>query len=102
MNEAIKHLPLKGWETKAFPKKLCTKTIPEEGVKEADCFFACVVLDKRFDNQLRVLILKPYVWKGEGRRPTLFGWVDKDGNIVDHKTNNIHADHETVVAWKRV
>lgn len=99
MNKALKHLPLKDWETKAFPQRLCTKAIAEEGVKEASVFFVCVVVDKRFEDQLSVRLLKPYTCTSEGE--TLYGWVDASGNIFDHKDHNIHGDPATVVAWKR-
>lgn len=98
MNKALKHLALKGWETKTFPKKLCTQQVPEEGIKEATAFFVCVVVDKRFEDRLQVRLLKPYTCTSEGE--TLFGWSDESGNFVDHKTNNIHNDPDTVVAWK--
>jgi hypothetical protein len=113
VNKVLKHLNLKGFETKVFPAKLCTTPSPrkEEGVLESKKFFVCVVVDKRFEDRLSVVLLRPYTWAESeegalksGLRPgqRFFGWVDGGGNAVDHKDRDIHGDCDHVVAWKPV
>jgi len=109
MNKVLKHLNLKGFETKVFPAKLCTIPSPreeEEGVMESKKYFVCVVVDKRFDNQLRTILLRPYLWtepdeKKSHKEVQFFGWVDESGNVFSHYRRAIHVyDHDHVVAWK--
>lgn len=105
MNEVLSRMPLDAWEDKKFPKQYCIKKTKEAGVKEADAVsFLCILVDKRFTQGLRILLLKPYTWTGKGdngRAETLLGWVDSNGNVFDHKECSIHNDNETVVAWRK-
>lgn len=116
MNKVLKHLNLKGFETKVFPAKLCTlPSSPgeEPGVLESKKLFVCLVADSRRDDGLRIMLLRPYLWTGDtgvfssrksGTRKvkTFYGWVDRRNNPVDHKTRRIHNDYDHVVAWKPV
>jgi hypothetical protein len=96
----LKYLELKKWKQKKFPQKLCTQPHQEEeGVLVARKYFACALIDERFKDSLRILLLKPYTCVSEGE--TLFGWVDSDGNVYDHKDHGVDNGNEVVVAWRK-
>lgn len=92
------------FEKTFFPVGSCTKkNSREKFLMDSDDVFLCVVVDRRWPNECKLMYLRPYTAR-EGRgKPLLYGWtqIDFDG-WIDHCTNSIHADDVRVVAWQRV
>jgi hypothetical protein len=93
------------FERSGFPEALCThQNSREPEVFDADQDFVCVLADSRFPSELRLKVLRPYVWRGNdfetGEFLTRWGWTDGD-NVFDHWENNINDDYEFVVAWEK-
>lgn len=109
-NKILKHLNLKGFETKKFPSELCTLPSNEAGVLNSRATFICIVEDARIKDQLSIYTLRPYTWTGPanqnpngffGKVGTLFGWVGSHNSTVAHKRNAVHDDEARVIAWKK-
>ena len=85
-----------------FPEHLCTQpNVDESSVMDSseDCYYLVLILDKRFECNARLSKMKPYLYR-EGKE-IFYGWVDCEGNFVDHGESAIHAnEHFSVVAWK--
>ncbi len=103
MNEYFEFL-LKDFETSRFPEELCTvKNKKEKGVFESKEEFICIVDDERFDDQIRVMILCPYIYKEKHK--VYYGWYSNawDSTFFSSKNNPIHTvDDEYVIAWRKL
>ena len=107
MLEAWKLLDLSSFEQRRFPEELCVSRNPkEQDVFESDQLFLCIVVDRRFKKSFRGVIAKPYLYKDldfeDPSEGVMYGWVDTNGNIIDHFEKQIHLDDEVVIAWKKL
>jgi len=82
-----------------FPISDCTiKNLKEKSIYDSNRQYLCMIIDKRFNNEVNLKIMKPYIWIGdetnieEFKGQTGYGWVDRDGNYVDNFENPIHGD----------
>lgn len=83
-----------------FPIKTCTiQNTREPTVFDSDTPFLCLVIDRRFKNDWRLVVLYPYICK-ESDTVTTFGWVDKHGNIVGNIYNSTQLWDEFVVGFQ--
>lgn len=90
------------FEKTDFPVKSCTKKNPrEKGLMDSDDLFLCVVVDRRWPDECKLMHLRPYTAK-DGKK-LLYGWAETNTDgYIDHYVNSIHGDDQRVVAWKRV
>ena len=82
-----------------FPVSDCTiKNSKEKSIYDSDKQYLCMIIDKRFNNEVSFKIMKPYIWIGnetdieEFKNQTGYGWIDRDGNYIDNFENPIHGD----------
>lgn len=95
---------LKDFKTSDFPESLCTiKNEREEGVFESEKEFICIVEDLRFNDQVRLMILCPYIYKS--KKNVYHGWYSKNwnGTFFSSIYNPIHSEEdEYVIAWREL
>lgn len=65
-----------------FPVNECTIKSSEKNIYEGENQYLCMIIDKRFTNNVEIRIMKPYIWKD--KKEELYGWFDKDNNYVDN------------------
>ena len=87
----------KAMQTK-FPVEECTeKDEKEEAIYNSNNEYLCLILDKRFKNNMELRIMKPYIWVGDDTKQkefkglTGYAWIDKDGNYIDNFENPVHG-----------
>ena len=93
------------YETKEFPKELCTvQNKDDECVLDSTQKFECVLYSKKW-NSIEIKELFPYIWVNH-RPDEVFteavypGWVDKDTNVYDHCELSLQGDPTVVVGWR--
>lgn len=101
-----------GWSRASeFPKELCTTPSSESGVMDSNVEYLCFVLDKRFENEVRVVKAYPYTWKNVTGDPIevdddeYFGWNTGSGSpYVDNAVRPIHGEieDEFVILFKKL
>jgi hypothetical protein len=90
-----------------FPVKECTVRTLQQGVYDGKKYYLCLIVDKRFKDEIQMKVLKPYVWIGnKSSDPDYFkdqigwGWTTDDGNYyVDNFENPIHEENEVVIGF---
>lgn len=89
-----------------FPEKECTIKASEKGIYDGKNYYLCLVINKKFKNEIQLKKLKPYIWIGnKSNNPKAFknqfgwGWVDDYGNYVDNYKNPIHDEDEFIIGF---
>lgn len=89
-----------GFTAYEFPVKDCNSPDSgESGIYNGKELYLCVLYDPRFEDQVKMQILYPYVYSDEDEQ--LFGWTD-GFNIVTHRDKPLNLDWERVIAWKHI
>lgn len=84
-----------------FPIKTCTiQNTREPTVFDSDTPFLCLVIDQRFKNDWRLVVLYPYICK-ESDTVTTFGWVSKNGEIFGNINNSTQLWDDFVVGFQK-
>lgn len=98
-------------ETK-FPITECVNKTNENAIYEGSDYFICMIIDKRFKDEVILKILKPYIWVGsESENYSLreefkhfvgYAWINSDGKYyVDNFENPVHDEDEVVIGFVR-
>ena len=83
-----------------FPLSRCIKEYQREPhVFDSDTPYICLLIDERFDDYWKLIILYPYICK-ESKTLITFGWVDKSGNIYSNIENSTQLLDEFVVGFR--
>jgi hypothetical protein len=83
-----------------FPNSECTIPDPgEPGVFEAPMPYWCAVIDERFNYDIRLMLMRPYVFRKKGTKD-LDGWQAYGSTLIFYHGED--ASHEErVVFWKK-
>jgi hypothetical protein len=91
--------------TMIFPLEECAIKAKEPAIYEGNTEYLCMIIDKRFNNNIELRIMKPYIWVGSesnikgSENEILCGWFDRDDNYVDNYARPIHNYNEFVVGF---
>lgn len=89
---------LKNMQTK-FPVEKCTeKDKKEKGIYNSNNKYLCLILDKRFTEDMTLKIMNPYIWIGDESKHKEFkgltgwGWSNiNKSNHIDNFENPVHG-----------
>ena len=80
-----------------FPRDNCTRQNHlENNVFDGTDMYLCLIIDARFPGYYEIMPLQPYICI-DNKNNELFGWSDKDGNVVDNLYKSIHIDDRCVI-----
>jgi len=93
-----------------FPIEECIeKDKKEEAIYNSKNKYICMIIDKRFKNNIELKIMTPYIWVGNESRYSGhedfkdfvgYGWIDENGHYIDNFENPIHVvDDEIVIGF---
>ncbi|MDD2495980.1 MAG: hypothetical protein PHE29_12405 [Tissierellia bacterium] len=93
LNDIYKYLNTK------FPVNDCIfKDKNEKAIYNSHTQYLCFIIDKRFNNEANIKIMKPYLWIGnesnieDFKDEIGYGWIDESGNYIDNYENPIHGN----------
>jgi len=99
-NSLLQHM-----ETK-FPLNECINKTNEDAIYEGNDFYICMIIDKRFKDEVILKILKPYIWVGNESKDfndyVGYAWISKNNKYyVDNFENPVHGEDEIVIGFVR-
>jgi len=105
-NSLLQHM-----ETK-FPINECTNKYNQDAIYEGNNYYLCMIIDKRFKDEITLKILKPYIWVGNESKDIRLrkdfkdyvgcAWISKNNKYyVDNFENPVHDEDEIVIGFVR-
>ncbi len=90
-----------------FPVEECIIKTKEHGIYDGQNFYLCMIIDKRFKDEVQIKKLKPYIWIGDEsiysdqfQEQYGWGWTTESGNYyVDNFENPIHEEYEVCIGF---